>query len=377
MKKTFMIRTLKFLALLLPIVMLMGTLQKYVFRFADTNTARIHNFYREEENSLDVVLMGASEVFAGFTPGYAYDQYGYTSYLYAIDANPGTLYKSQLKEVLRHQDPQVLLVEVNGFLYTEQEQLANEARLRLYIENIPFSLNKLQTIWEYGYEDKLSCLFPFIKYHGDWNKERELDNRYYLYTSNERTRSVLKGVVTATITDTAEPKYRLSDCEESKPLIPETEACLLDFLEYCKAQGLENVIFVRFPHKLMEESDRDAVAYANTVGAIAESYGYSYWNLEEEVEMIGIDPMADYYNAHHLNIRGQVKMTDYLSKRMMEECSLVPMEQSEANRSHWEDAAFYTNFYIDYALARLEEGVEEWPQETPWFMDVMEQERPF
>ena len=82
-------------------------MQKYMFCYTDQSSERVRRFYQEEKNSLDVVFLGASEVFTGFSPALAYEEHGFTSYMYAIDANPGALYKYQLKEVMKHQQPKL------------------------------------------------------------------------------------------------------------------------------------------------------------------------------------------------------------------------------------------------------------------------------
>ena len=91
--KTTITRLLKILALIIPVALFVFFMQTNIFCHLDQSTERIRRFYLEEENSLDVVFMGASEVPTGFAPGLAYRDYGFTSYMYTIDANPGSLYK--------------------------------------------------------------------------------------------------------------------------------------------------------------------------------------------------------------------------------------------------------------------------------------------
>ena len=68
-----LLRTLKFIALILPLLFLCIVAQEYLFDYRNYDTVRIEQFYEEEEDSLDVVIIGASEIFTGFAPGYAYD----------------------------------------------------------------------------------------------------------------------------------------------------------------------------------------------------------------------------------------------------------------------------------------------------------------
>ena len=59
-----------------------------------------------------------------------------------------------------------------------EDYQTNEARLRLFAENIPFSLNKLDAVFNYDVDDKISYLVPLIKYHGDWINGNKLGEAY-------------------------------------------------------------------------------------------------------------------------------------------------------------------------------------------------------
>ena len=75
---------------------------------------RIRGFYMEPKNSLDVVTLGASETYTSISPGLLWKDYGFTSYNYSIAGNPISLMKTQIKEVLKHQNPRIIVIEVNG-----------------------------------------------------------------------------------------------------------------------------------------------------------------------------------------------------------------------------------------------------------------------
>lgn len=366
MKKINKIRIIKFLALLLPIIVVIGLSQHFFFYYVDMNTDRIRDFYREEENSLDVVLVGASEVFTGYAPAYVYDQFGFTSYIYAIDANPGSLYKYQIKEIMNTQDPQLILVEVNGFVESDNE---DEARLRLFTENIPMSVNKVEAIWNHSYEDKLSCVFPVIKYHGDWLNPGDLYYRMKLRLAEDNGPSMLKGAITYTDVDERDV-WR----QELEPLALDegNEAYLLDFLSFCEKEQLDNVVFVRFPHKPASEYYYEITALANRVGEIVTEHGFRYLNLEEKCEEIGIDFKKDFYNSGHLNAYGQMKLSDYLGHYMVDMYQITPSVQSEQNREQWELSAKYMEAYFAYAIQKLEERDAVWVNEEADVMEILE-----
>ena len=125
----------------------------------DHNTLRIDGFYQKEKDTLDVIFVGASDVFTGYSAGLAYGEYGFTSYPYAVDANNFRFFESQVKEVLRHQHPKYLIIETTGTAGAFTDSLDDEqlAVMRQYTDVMPLSDNKINTI-----NDLSNILIQFI-----------------------------------------------------------------------------------------------------------------------------------------------------------------------------------------------------------------------
>ena len=366
--KILITRFLKILALLLSVALFLFFMQNYVFVYVDQNSERVHGFYQEETDSLDVVLMGASDVNTAFAPGLAYEKYGFTSYLYAFDANPGSLYKYQLKEILSTQNPQVILIEINGFLYPGDYQ-STEVRLRLFTDNIPFSLNKLDAIYHYDVENKVEYLFPFIKYHGDWIKGNKLLDTLRWRSTDGSKPALWKGVTACTLTRPFDPSV-LKEPDPSNPNVTEfAEDYLIDFLEFCKKEGITNIIFTRFPHRnyMAHTIKIDKIKY------ILAQYGYTFWNLEEKIDEIGLDLNTDFYDEEHVNIYGQEKMTAYIGNYLISEVLDEPIPQSEENTNHWSECIDAYKLFNAYARYMTENGIERWAAEEPYELTFYQQ----
>lgn len=373
MKKPYLIRILKLAALLIPIAAMVLLSQYFLFYHADYNTERIENFYYEEENSLDVVFIGASEIYSGFSPGYAYENHGFTSYLYAIGSNKGSLYKAQLTEILSRQNPGLIFMEVSGFLDATDEEVEPEEKLRVFTENIPMSANKLRTIFTYGYEDKLSCLIPFIKYHGDWQKLSELPSRISYKLNKEQKPSLLKGMRSITVTDTQEVLFDIRQDSTAAELTPRAEACLRELLEFCREQQLENIVFIKYPIKYVDEYRYQCHTRANRVGQILEEYGFSYLDLDQAAEEIGIDYTSDYRDPDHLNVFGMTKVTEYLGNWITNQYALSPASRTAENEAHWESCAGYAAAYLELGKRCYREGLDRKLYEYPEFMEELDQ----
>lgn len=353
--KTFLTRLLKILALIVPVLLFVFYTQTYLFNYSDINAERIRRFYLEEENSLDVVFLGSSEVGTGFAPVMAYEEFGFTSYLYATDGSTASFYKYQLDEVCSTQQPQVILVELQGFLYDDDYQIRPE-RFRTFVENIPFSMNKLEAIFRYDVEDKITYLFPFIKYHGEWIKPDKLMETYRWKTDTAKGPNMWKGVNawSRPIVPYDAASRQVAAPQEGAGSL--NEAYLVDFLEYCKKEGYSNILFVRFPH-------RNAPTYENAMERTAEilsQYGYPLLNLEDHFDAMELDLSGDFYDNEHLNIYGQEKLTSYLGRYLATEVLDTPIVQSEENAKHWAECVSTLPLYRAYAYDMVEQGIERW-----------------
>ncbi|MBR2717577.1 MAG: hypothetical protein IKD79_07585, partial [Oscillospiraceae bacterium] len=115
MKKLFWQRAAKLVLLLLILALMVLFLQDFTFREYweyGQGSIRVRGFYREPKNSLDAVLVGDSTIYAGYSPALAYETAGFTSYHYAIGANVCTTWEPITREILREQDPQLIVMDI-------------------------------------------------------------------------------------------------------------------------------------------------------------------------------------------------------------------------------------------------------------------------
>ncbi len=208
------LRFAKIFSLILAVTLTLGALQFFAFNHTDHNSQRVKGFYLEDKESLDLVILGASEVYADFAPGYAYEHSGVTSYLFATQANSILSYKSQLKNILSRQDPDVIVIELNGAVYgdNETDEITKPENLHFYADNVPLDGVKLDYILHTVPDYQIEYLFPFIKYHGAW-EELETSPKYRNTIAQDENRgySYLKGILNvADIYTTSELSFNLS-----------------------------------------------------------------------------------------------------------------------------------------------------------------------
>ena len=88
--------------------------------------------------------------------------------------------------------------------------------------------------------------------------------------------------------------------ETRNDLEPRYEVFLREFLDYCKEQKYDNLLFVRFPHIVKKETYK-RFTRGNAAFDIISEYGFNYINFERD-ENVMTYTADDYYNYDHLNI---------------------------------------------------------------------------
>ena len=354
------IRAIKIICLVLAVAVCVCLLQEFVLCHADHNRERIKGFYEEDKDSLDVVYMGASDVYSDISPDYAYSRDGITGYIFATQANSILNYKCQLKNVLSRQKNALVVIELNGALYDTDEDMTKEANLRNYSDNVPLDFTKLEWIAQNVPSNRAEYLFPIIKYHGVWSSlEDEQLYRDTVAADRKRGYNYLKGIVNWTLAfQSPEPSLNsklLASAEKRQPLCPGQEEELRNLLEYCRREGLTNIVFARFPH-IVTEKTYDRYERSNTIGDIVEEYGFDYLNFERDVTKLGLDETKDYYNLDHLNFKGQQKFTAYLIDCLKEHYGLAPHTLTAEQKAEWDECADYYEAYCEYSRAKMENG---------------------
>ena len=308
----------------------------------------IKGFYKEPENSLDVVMIGPSEMYTGYCAPMAWEEYGYTSYALAVGGVPGNLYKSMLKETLREQDPKVVVFELNGFIQ-QDDYYERAGKLHTWIDNIPWSENKIETIQEIiPEEERYSYYFKIATYHENWKQLSKVGKNIVTKLAiwcNDATIAKGFGTITSTF-ESKDPK------DQTVYFTEKSQQIMADLLDTCKEEGVENVLFIRFPHgrgvKNPEVLDEAA--------AFVESYGYQCLNLNNSYEEIGLDLQHDFYNVEHLNVYGMEKMTHYLGEYITKHYD-VTSEHSKEQCEQWDYCAQQTSQMRQDCKADIDQGI--------------------
>lgn len=359
MKKRFIL----IITLLIAVGISTYQFQELFCRPADFNDEdRLTFFHNEPKNSMDIVVMGSSDVYAGYSAATAYTNYNITSYPYAISGSTVVTWKGMLEDIMATQKPKLVVVEPFGACYDDMVLRERSSQSIKLLDTMNFSARKIRLAREMSNRvegsNTFDFLFPFIKFH----------NRYGSYVRNYQKQaeikkiniSPLKGVSNYSRISRPHNIYDARNDNQTMELGSGSYECLIEFLDYAKANNI-NIVFAKFPQIVGREGDEQhkVLLRANKIGEIASEYGYSYINLEQHWDEIGLETYGDFYNMTHLNVFGQKKVTDYLCQYLISEHNLEVSPKKGRIKKNWDKAEKYYTAYTAYSAQQIERGIKE------------------
>jgi hypothetical protein len=272
------------------------------------NVNRVRPFYSVSKNSLDIVLTGSSMIYMGWSPLYAYREYGITSYPYSTSSQPPAVLPYILNDIRKSQDGAVIVIDYSMFARDAVE--FRESYIHFAANSMPFSLNKVDAIEAMigfdGLQNELNpmdFLFDFSTYHSAWDSGEIFEN---IFTKKDE---VYGSPLQERMLQSKPLKDLVIDTGLSLPLDAKLSESLDELISYLGEWDGE-ILFITMPHNLKETE----VGRLNCIQDRLSSAGYSYLNLNDKFYDIGLDTSKDFADGNHLNYYGSLKTTAYLVK---------------------------------------------------------------
>lgn len=303
----------------------------------DTSSDCWRYFYKEEKNSIDVLVLGSSAIYRYWIPPKAYEEQGFTSYMIAQAHQPIEAVPYIMEEALKTQDPDVIVVETRQDFINRADMNSgkyNQDQVTYYFSFVASSmrpsLTRTQMINHVLVEDesntKLEWNIPLLKYHDNILKMNPQQLRQRLLLNKhplKGTRAVEKVVCVdrADVTDASQ--YSLEEQDKKN----------IDLIvEKAKELGKE-VVFVSTPYMTSE--------YRYPLQIQLDAYmaekGYHYVNMQAMHEELGVNTQTDFFNRTHMNISGASKITSYLADYLVQNFS-IRTDLSDSAKQEWDQA---------------------------------------
>ena len=317
MRKKILRFALKAAAAVLSFLLILCLLQPFfVPKFIRTNsesTVLVNGFRQLEENSVDVLFLGSSQMFRSVDTVRLYEEYGVSAYNYGASGQSMSITPYYFTEALKTQSPKLVMVEVGRFFITNAELTENE--IAWNYAPTPLTKEKLasleQTLGSRG-KAYTYAFFPLFTFHDRWRKLGDTaddDGRYdidYVLHPEKYNGLYPRGFVDCDYVHPQDYDYYSTDTSAPEPPA-ESAAAVDELVSLCRERNIR-LVFFKTPTPYWSRGESEAVR------RFLETRGLDYLELNEYAAEIGIDNETDFSDIRHLNTYGARKVTDYLAK---------------------------------------------------------------
>lgn len=242
------------------------------------------SFKYEKSNTLDFICYGNSDLYNGFSPMDFYDQTGSTSFAIGAGLQTVKRIKAQIKECLKKQNPQAVIIETDCF-YTQNEELGGSF------------------VYEFA-----PLISPF-KYHSRW-KELEAKD-FYQKPGKERPESCFKGFLYETKNShyKLDPTFMKTNVNGVKEIQKSVKKDIKEIVSMCDKKGVKVVLLT------LPSANTWTMQKHNAVQNIANENELLYLDLNIEKEDFHFDFENSFRDwGNHMNYHGAKQSTDYIVK---------------------------------------------------------------
>lgn len=309
MKKIkFIIKLIVFVCIFLCLFICLS----YIVRPESEMKTRFTGFYNETDDTIDVVVIGSSQIAPLIAAPYIWNEYNLTVYPLSTNAQPVAGIKYIVDEACKTQPDSLYVIDVSMFM-VGTETLLTEPRIRNIVDNMKYSINRLKAINELVKipSERVDYYFDISKYHSVIMSEDGLDLGDIKYFDFSYA-SKYKGYLFVDAVAEFEP-IDISSVTDSKAIPADAEQELITLIKSCKDKDLE-VIFIISPYV----ASTDKKMYHNYLESFIEDKGYDFIDFNDLCEDIGINFSRDLYNTNHLNLSGGMKFSNYFGKYLVD-----------------------------------------------------------
>ncbi len=317
-------KLIKVIGFIVIAVCILYYIQKVVSPKFDASQGTRTGYEKEEKNTVDVLLLGSSNMFHTINPLFLYENTGITSFDFGSSSQSLNMSYMYLQEALKTQMPELVCLEV---LTSSKDYNHNlyEPGMRWGFTYFPDSLKKYQSIYtQLGKIDAdfMSYVFPILRYKDRW-KELTQNDFEDVYST------VWKGCTVSYAT--TEVNYGESYWKTTDWELPESNVQFLDAIkDLCDEKGIELVLFKSPTPTLWKDE------YSQGIAEYATANQLPFIDYNAKLEELNIDVKNDFMDAGHVNINGSRKITEDFGEYLSSHYDLKDHRGDENNS--WDKA---------------------------------------
>ncbi len=313
--------------LLLCLLLVLACSLVFARKTACDYTLKINGFFNEQPRSMDVLCYGSSRMYCTLDPLVLHHETGLNAYVLATQQQPLAATYYYMKESLRTQSPQLMILEAS-MAFHEPDFIGSGA-LRDCLDPLPWSANKVEIIRTLvAPEERKNYYFSFLQYHRRW---KELSARDFDFSWLD-DRDPFRGYIYLTPERGADCRQQSLDSVAAVPIPEENLTLLRGMAALAREHGAAFLLMVS-----SYETVTDDLGYLKSLHAFCAEEGIPLLDLNLHFNELDIEAERDFFDSGHFNARGSAKATRWIASRIGEIFSLQP-------RTHIADAEIESNY---------------------------------
>lgn len=325
----------------------------------------VTGFYELDEDSIDTLIIGSSQVISGISPMELYQSAGLSAYSLGTEQQPVLCSYYLIREALNTQPNLKAVI----FEVTELFNVCSEANYRKGLDYLPLNAAKWEAIqthvaWAEKREAEengetapsaLSYVLPIIAYHDRWSQLEQAD---FTYWRQDRTDPYRGFSIQTNRGDEGayEPLGEDATAALAQP-DPEAMEAFTNLVNLCKERSID-LLLLKTPR-----SDWTAEEH-NTTSLLAEQNDLAFldFNTPQLQKDIDYDYATDNLlrSPTHLNLSGAQKVSAYLGDYLTKHCAVADVRGTRAAEPLEAELPLY--------LAGVEDGNLSLKEDLPNFL---------
>ena len=296
-------------------------------------------FYELDKNTVDVLFLGSSHAFENYNTSVLWDEHGIASYVLGGSEQPMWNTYYYLKEALKTQSPELIVLEGYGVVYSD-EYMSDYSMYKncLGIKSLSNRIGNINA--SAGYRDRLTLLFPLFSFH---DRYRELSYEDFMKDKGDVFYESWKGFAN----NFDKEQFSSSNYKnvgEVSDLSKKTEKYYRKIIELSKDNNIPLIIIVN-PYPLVKESE---IKKINKAKIIAQEYEVDFYDYSLSEKLFGIDYSEDAADQFHLNYKGNVKLTRAIGDMLYSKYNITNRKGDEKYISWDENSSILNRTVANY-----------------------------
>ncbi|MBO4903854.1 MAG: hypothetical protein J5367_01385 [Lachnospiraceae bacterium] len=347
-KKTGIINFIKGLIIAATAAGILFMLSKILVLKSEDGINQFDAFYKQPENSIDVLFVGSSKVYCDIATGVLWENHGIASFDLGGAEAPAWVSYYQLKEALKTQRPKVICYEASvaamyPSILCQSDEWASDNSYGMKWNSNRTEQLRANSETEESYRTRLN---PFNVMHGRYNDLNEND------FTNIRNTARYKGFdPRSKIVEMETPD--ISGVTDTEPVSEKAEEYIRKIIQLAKSEDIPIILFAS-PCDAVEEEQQ----IINSIWQIADSEGVEHIDFNLKYDEFDMDYSKDMSVGNHLGYTGNYKFSDYFGKILKEKYD-IPDRRGDSRYVSWDWDATYQNYERqDLLISRSENAAE-------------------